>query len=478
MEDSNVWHDDFYDPLIDEFEQQFEQQNWSSMINFANVPSGMISGLSGNEIEEVARHSMEPTTTSIGESSTATNAGRFAPAVSDEELNKIKNSSKPANTLRRNDWALRVFERWRINRENLISERMMPQSDVSLWDKEQLNYWLAKFIVECRKEDGKMYPGSSLISILSGLQQVVRKNSLVDFFKNDEFTHLREVLDASMKISTSNNVGISLKQADIITFQEEEELWSKGQLGDATPKQIIQTLFYLNGINFAVRGGQEHSDLLNSQFRVEIREGAKVLVFSVGATKTYSGGLHQRRLRPKEKLHFANEGNPQRCHIRIFELFLSKRPQNCDRFYLQSKRKVMIQDDIWFTSRPLGHNTLKKMLQTMTKGIGIQGRKTNHSLRATCASRLYNAGVDEQMIMERTGHRSVLGVRSYKRTSDLMIKNTSMILNSEVLFSEVKRQCPRVQQHACGININIRDCQVTIVNKPPAEGDISRDDQV
>ena len=35
---------------------------------------------------------------------------------------------------------------------------------------------------------------------------------------------------------------------------------------------------------------------------------------------------------------------------------------------------------------------------------GISGFKTNHSLRAT---RLYQSGVGEQLVTERTGHRSI-----------------------------------------------------------------------
>lgn len=35
-----------------------------------------------------------------------------------------------------------------------------------------------------------------------------------------------------------------------------------------------------------------------------------------------------------------------------------------------------------------------------------RSRYTNHSLRATAATRLYAAGVDEQLIAEKTGHRS------------------------------------------------------------------------
>ena len=45
------------------------------------------------------------------------------------------------------------------------------------------------------------------------------------------------------------------------------------------------------------------------------------------------------------------------------------------------------------------------------------------------ATRLYQAGVDEQLIMERTGHHGVDGVRSYKRTNQEQQENLSDILS-------------------------------------------------
>ena len=56
------------------------------------------------------------------------------------------------------------------------------------------------------------------------------------------------------------------------------------------------------------------------------------------------------------------------------------------------------------------------MVCDMCQAAGITGFKTNHSLRATTATRLFHVDVDEQLIMERTGHRSHDGVRSNKRT--------------------------------------------------------------
>ena len=89
----------------------------------------------------------------------------------------------------------------------------------------------------------------------------------------------------------------------------------------------------------------------------------------------------------------------------------------------------------WYSRKPLGHNTLSKTVTRICKAAGIEGYKTNHSLRATSTSRLYHSGVDEQMVMERTGHRSIEGVRSYKRTSEGQREALSDVLN---------RKAPRI----------------------------------
>ena len=48
----------------------------------------------------------------------------------------------------------------------------------------------------------------------------------------------------------------------------------------------------------------------------------------------------------------------------------------------------------------------------------------NHSLRRSCASRLFQEGAEEQVIMSVTGHRSVDGMRSYKMISDKQLQAT------------------------------------------------------
>ncbi len=57
----------------------------------------------------------------------------------------------------------------------------------------------------------------------------------------------------------------------------------------------------------------------------------------------------------------------------------------------------------------------------MMKEAGVEGRYTNHLLRATTATRMYEKGVDEQLIKEVTGHKSDV-VRIYKHTSKTLME--------------------------------------------------------
>ena len=59
------------------------------------------------------------------------------------------------------------------------------------------------------------------------------------------------------------------------------------------------------------------------------------------------------------------------------------------------------------------------MLKGMLHSAGIDdANKSNHGLRATGISRLYQSGLPEKLIMERPGHISSDGVRAYERSTD------------------------------------------------------------
>ena len=128
-------------------------------------------------------------------------------------------------------------------------------------------------------------------------------------------------------------------------------------------------------------------------------------------------------------VQYANLENPRKCIVRLYKLYNAKCP--CDRpddaLYLKPLSKPT--GETRFQPRAVGHNILGGVVKRLCTSAGLQGRFTNHSLRATAATRLFEAGVDEQLIMQRTGHSTTAGVRSHKRIGEKIRSVTSDVLN-------------------------------------------------
>ena len=70
-----------------------------------------------------------------------------------------------------------------------------------------------------------------------------------------------------------------------------------------------------------------------------------------------------------------------------------------------------------------------KLLLEFAK-LGILRFKTSHSLQVTSASRLFHSGIDEQLIMAHTGHRSVDVFNSYTGSTGTDERDTETEINS------------------------------------------------
>ncbi len=77
-----------------------------------------------------------------------------------------------------------------------------------------------------------------------------------------EFLKVKNTLDNLMKKRAAECVSEKNKAADPITFEAEEELWRQNILGSDNPNQLRDTVMYLIGLTFALRGGKEHRSLM------------------------------------------------------------------------------------------------------------------------------------------------------------------------------------------------------------------------
>uniref|UniRef100_A0A1X7VXN6 ZMYM2-like/QRICH1 C-terminal domain-containing protein n=1 Tax=Amphimedon queenslandica TaxID=400682 RepID=A0A1X7VXN6_AMPQE len=154
-------------------------------------------------------------------------------------------------------------------------------------------------------------------------------------------------------------------------------------------------------------------------------------------SKNIHGGLKQLKKRQANKVvhHFANAKLGVRCCVLLLDLYLSKHPTfvpdcpDADAFYLRPLDQLQSRDKAWFYARAIGHNTLKGLLKYMCIEVVLcSNGKSNHSLKATAATRMLDAGLPEKIIMDRTGHHCLDGLKPYSRMIDRQQQLVSTVL--------------------------------------------------
>ena len=374
-------------------------------------------------------------------------------------------------------WAVKNFLAWKEERNRMHSEEPVPDDLLESASAEEISKWLAHYVAETRNTQGEPYPPKTIYQLLTGILRHLRltqPHKCPNFLDRSDmrFIKLHNAIDNVFKQLRKDGIGSGSKHAEIVTKVEENQLWEAGVLGTSDPKTLLHTVFYLNGKNFCLRGGQEHRELKISQLtRVSCpQEG---YIYTENASKNRSGGFAQLSVEHKVVPVYASTAGPERCHVQILDLYLSKLPTEAiqaDNFYVRPLQSVPKRaSKPWFTAVPVGRNTLTSMFREMCADAGVQGHKTNHSLRATGASELFAAGVPERIIQERTGHRSLKALRTYERTSAEQHQAVSEILGSRTLlqYEEAIHKEVTLSEHSEPSQNYFNNCIVHVYQSGP-----------
>ncbi len=330
-------------------------------------------------------------------------------------------------------WAVSLYWDWRharINSGELNDIFQIINSDVDEpgLDKLNLSTALCAFLSDVKRADRSEYPGKTLCSLLIMIQLDLEKTGLDWKLLDDkEFLSVRNTLDNLMKERARSRVSVE-KKFDTITVENEEELWAQGLLGSDNPKQLREMVMYLVGLSFALRGGKEQWLLrcppYNPQITVQSRaDGTKFLEYRKDLqSKSNQGGLTTRKWQPKVVKALGNS-DPSRNIVLLYDKYVSLLlpDPKCNALHKYELPLGKVTAHMWYQDCPLSINAVSKVVNTLMSRAGILGHFTNHSLHVTVATRMFNAGIEEQVIKERMGHKSD-AVWAYKRTSDSVLE--------------------------------------------------------
>ena len=116
-----------------------------------------------------------------------------------------------------------------------------------------------------------------------------------------------------------------------------------------------------------------------------------------------------------------------RCPVRLVYKYLSLCPEVKKKlnFYLQSLSHTNPAQ--WYSDQVIGINSIRKVVKNLLSSAEIDGYFTNHSLRRTSSTRMFQAGIDRKIVKEVTGHRPD-AIDKYQITSDLQRRQVSEVI--------------------------------------------------
>ena len=109
------------------------------------------------------------------ESSSTVSNTRFAKPVSDEEIRSHIATAIPRSTAKTKSWAVRLWNLWAQSRAMEDGATPPPLDQIT---NDSLNFWLSRFVMEIRNEQGEEYQSGTLYSVCAGIQQYIREKRL------------------------------------------------------------------------------------------------------------------------------------------------------------------------------------------------------------------------------------------------------------------------------------------------------------
>ncbi|KAL9975105.1 hypothetical protein ACROYT_G012221 [Oculina patagonica] len=336
-------------------------------------------------------------------------ASRFQ-EVTDADVSALKDAAENENTRKSTVNWVRVFEKWcDENGLEKNPEKVAP---------DQLDKLLERFFASARKQDGTDYEPGSLRVMQAALDRHLKeKGYSFSIMKDREFFNSRKVLEGKARKLRNEGKGKLPNKSRSLTREEEEALWESGQLGNLSPRSLINTMWWLLSQHLGLRGCQEHYTMNVEDFTLNKDDsGNEFVTFAEGPTKTRQGGL---RVQPRSVLPKMFATGDARCPVALFKHYLSKRPEDVKLsgpFYLaciDSPTKT----EVWY--------------------------KKSRMVRKTVVRKLKAKGVPKSDIITITGHRQEQSVEAYDSGNEDEQRQLSNIIDGkEIQLNQTTSRAP------------------------------------
>ena len=267
---------------------------------------------------------------------------------------------------------------------------------------------LRRFYAEARTKKGEDYSRSTLLGFHHSIERHLNAPPFsrgLQISTDPRFARSKLMLDAQIKsLKRSGKENLSHKPA--IKEGDLQKLKSREVLSLSSPLSLLRKFWFHFVLFFCRRGLEGQRSLTKNSFKFETDAAERNYATTSHdeLSKNHPGELKDVESREKEVRMYETEDQGD-CY-KALKLYLQKVNSKCTAFFQHPKKNNKALDAVSYEARPLGINSLAKMMKTISEEVGLSKIYTKYCVRATAITLWSNAGISNRHIMASSGHCS------------------------------------------------------------------------
>ena len=155
------------------------------------------------------------------------------------------------------------------------------------------------------------------------------------------------------------------------------------------------------------------------------------------------------------------EQEGENCPVKAYEAYIARlHPEENALFTKASMRSGIAKAKVWYTQKKLGKNTVGNLMKKISKEANLSQIYTNHCLRASTATILARAGLQNNEIAQVTGHKNVASLDHYINAPTIQKKaEYSSILHNKCGHEENPLKSAALESAHGSMSLAIQDVQ-------------------
>ena len=340
---------------------------------------------------------------------------RFAD-IDDDEMNNLEFVQHKKSTTKVYNYQVSIFHKF-------LRKKDLSPDDFHTSSKEKIFQILKEYLASTRKEDGTFFKLNSYNQLVWAISKYVHQKTGYKLLEDERVKNVRsnvrkQIMEAGKGLTNHKD---PIAPNDLVTLYNSFD----PSYPEGLQSMVFFYIMYLTVLN---RQGQQNiREQTKSTFQIyQDSDGFKYIEQVQSELDTNNDEFSSIEATTGQVRIYQFSPESDKCPVKAFEKYIGLLHVDCDLLWPKPLVKNVLNKP-WYSTSPIGHNKLARMIPSMCQKAGIK-HYTNNCVRAKTLTILSQKGVSESHLKRISGHKTDSSVSSngntLSETNEIIISNS------------------------------------------------------